>query len=71
MSLEQQDLQQTLASFLESAAENTGWWYRLPKLNYTRKNIDGLHPDDVMPQLGSIFYQKEEAMVPTYQIIFI
>ena len=50
-----------LASFLETIAQDGGWWYRVPR-GIVRGEKD--HPfaqDAIMPHLGTIFGLTEEA----------
>ena len=53
--------QKVLASFLQTIANEEGWWYRVPKGKIRTKDDPPIPQDVIMPQFGSVFGLTEEA----------
>ena len=59
------EYREILADFIKETVgkNNTGWWFRIPMLRETSKEVIWSCPQDIiMPQLGSIFGLTERAI---------
>jgi hypothetical protein len=60
------DPRKVLAEFVGNIKEGKGWWFRCPN-GYDSGNKgapnDSMHPDCIMPQLGTLFSLEESAML--------
>ena len=55
-----------LAEFAADIADDEGWWFRAPKdpaIGVTELPEGTIHPDGIMPQLGSLLFLEEPAML--------
>jgi hypothetical protein len=66
MSTKKADPRKMLAEFVKNIEEGKGWWFRCPKC-YDSGNKgatnDSMHPDCIMPHLGTLFSLEESAML--------
>ena len=50
-----------LAEFAADIADDEGWWFRAPKdpaIGVTELPEGTIHPDGIMPQLGSLIFSR-------------
>jgi hypothetical protein len=55
-----------LAEFAADIDDDEGWWFRAPKdpsIGVKEPPKSTKHPDGIMPQLGSLFFLEESAIL--------